>query len=358
MVAHPEHGKNLEFLYRADGTKVSTSISRQVDFVRSRTRLSKRAPGIVTFNQMIRLFKWWRTCRVTEDDLITELPTFLLELLCAKVFDECGVASTYTETLETWFTALATIIDERREIRFDGRAGPRAPRGESGTRWVVRDPVNPDNLAVPRVWTEAHIDRVHAWTCTASEIVARVRECDQHDNGKGALQQLERLFGPGIRNLSLLEVPSEEIDARVIIGPCCDTLAAAPAMSFSTRSETHRRISNFVDWIRAPDPMEEKIRGQAEEIRSRMKGRASSDGLVVRSTPTAGSYAKRTGLRRHWNPRGGSPVVGQDVDLPFVISPSTTGGEPLPKASPRGSRSSRTSTSTSHLAAIAVGEAC
>jgi len=45
----------------------------------------------------------------------------------------------------------------------------------------------------------------------------------------------------------------------------------------------------------------------------------------VVATPNGGSFAKRTGLRRHM--RGNSEIEGQDVDLPFVVKPSTKDGE-------------------------------
>ncbi len=94
---------------------------------------------------------------------------------------------------------------------------------------------------------------------------------------------------------------------------------------FSTRSTLHRRLSTFVDWIATESSTEEVIRRQADEIRGRIKGKAKDDGLTVRSTPNAGSFAKRTGLRRHL--QGDSDVEGQDVDLPFVISPKTKDDE-------------------------------
>ena len=213
MVAHPEHGRSLEYLYRADGTKVLTSISRHVDFVRRRTRASKEAAGIVEFNHMVRLLKWWSACRVADDDLFTDLPTFLLELLCAKVFDQHGVATTYTRALDVWFAAMTRIVEERREIGFDdgsSRTWVSSPRldarldARSDAIWIVRDPVNPDNIVVPNHWTSAHVDRLATWLREASAVMARVQECDRHDNGKGALGELEKLFGPGIRNLDHL----------------------------------------------------------------------------------------------------------------------------------------------------------
>jgi Second Messenger Oligonucleotide or Dinucleotide Synthetase domain len=200
MVAHPE-AKELEYLYRADGTKILTSISRHVKFVRARTQASKRVKGTVVFNDMVRLFKWWREIRVVGDDVLTEVPTFLLELLCASVFDECSVASTYTETLDTWFRAMADIVASRREVRFAAEEAVKSVGPCSGP-WIVRDPVNPDNVVVPARWSDVHIDRLAAWLRAGVEIMAKIREHDQRDNGKGALEELERLFGPGIRNLT------------------------------------------------------------------------------------------------------------------------------------------------------------
>lgn len=93
------------------------------------------------------------------------------------------------------------------------------------------------------------------------------------------------------------------------------------------RSVIHRRFSSFVEWL-APEPdKEDDIREQAGDIRERIKAQAGRDGLVIRSTPGAGSFAKRTGLRRHIT--GGSDVEGLDVDLPFVVSPRTRSDEEL-----------------------------
>lgn len=95
----------------------------------------------------------------------------------------------------------------------------------------------------------------------------------------------------------------------------------------STKSTLHRRVSTFVDWVKTDDSREEKIKSQADAIRRRISGQARKDGLTIRSTPQAGSFAKKTGLRRHM--QGGVPIEGQDVDLPFVCSPTTKEDEEL-----------------------------
>lgn len=87
------------------------------------------------------------------------------------------------------------------------------------------------------------------------------------------------------------------------------------------QSTLERRIATFSAWIRPTPEAEATIRRQAKDVRDRICAEAQKDKLVVRETPSSGSFAKNTGLRRHIT--GGSPVEGQDVDLPFVLSPKT-----------------------------------
>jgi hypothetical protein len=71
--------------------------------------------------------------------------------------------------------------------------------------------------------------------------------------------------------------------------------------------------------------MREVIHKQATEVRKNISAQAEADGLKVVATPGSGSFAKHTGLRRHM--RGDVEIEGQDVDVPFVVKPSTTDGE-------------------------------
>ncbi len=93
------------------------------------------------------------------------------------------------------------------------------------------------------------------------------------------------------------------------------------------------RLSAFVKWIRTEPEREEDIRERAANIRKAIRSRAIEEGLVVRSTPNAGSFATRTGLRRHM--RGESEVEGRDVDLPFVVAPRAKNDERLDTLLPR-----------------------
>ncbi len=87
--------------------------------------------------------------------------------------------------------------------------------------------------------------------------------------------------------------------------------------NLSTKSKLHSRLSNFVSWI-APDPeTRDAIVKQSNEIRERIRAKAKDDNVTVTATPQSGSFAKRTGLRRHM--RGEAEIEGQDIDVPFVV---------------------------------------
>lgn len=87
--------------------------------------------------------------------------------------------------------------------------------------------------------------------------------------------------------------------------------------SYSNKSRIHVRMKNFVKWIAPEKETRDAIKKQSDEIRGRIKGKAEADGLTVQSMPYSGSFAKKTGLRRHY--MGESEIEGQDIDIPFVV---------------------------------------
>jgi hypothetical protein len=95
----------------------------------------------------------------------------------------------------------------------------------------------------------------------------------------------------------------------------------------TVQSRSHRRLAAFVDWIKPESDTREAIRKQASDIRRVISGQAIADGLSIMATPEAGSFAKHTGLRRHM--RGDSEIEGQDVDLPFVVKPTSKDGDKI-----------------------------
>jgi len=94
-----------------------------------------------------------------------------------------------------------------------------------------------------------------------------------------------------------------------------------------TRSTLQRRMTNFVDWIRPEKNTRDDIRERRNNVTKNISNQAAVDGLIVMQTPSSGSFANHTGLRRHY--RGDAEVEGQDVDIPFVLKKETVEGETL-----------------------------
>lgn len=79
-----------------------------------------------------------------------------------------------------------------------------------------------------------------------------------------------------------------------------------------------RRMSKFVDWVR-PDPAENPaVRKHANDVLDRVKAKAIEKDIPVVDGLIGGSFAKKTGLRRHM--RGYNEIEGQDIDLVFVVN--------------------------------------
>jgi tRNA nucleotidyltransferase (CCA-adding enzyme) len=98
--------------------------------------------------------------------------------------------------------------------------------------------------------------------------------------------------------------------------------------SYSTKSKLHVRIRNFVAWIAPEKKTRETIKKQSDEIRGKIKKKAEDDGLTITDMPYSGSFAKKSGLRRHL--QGETTNEGQDIDLAFVVKPDKeTEFEPL-----------------------------
>lgn len=93
----------------------------------------------------------------------------------------------------------------------------------------------------------------------------------------------------------------------------------------STHTTLHSRMSCFVDWI-APDPDKiSDIAERADTARKYIQKCAEEDGLTITNTPKAGSFEKKTGLRRHY--LGHAEIDGLDLDIPMVTKPKDEDGD-------------------------------
>ncbi len=186
-----------QILLRSDGEHRRTSVQKNVDFITRRTRASNDMPGRVKFNECTRLIKWWREFRVQEADSLKEVPSFLVELLTAKAYDDAGaVSETYAETLARWYAFLADLVEHRRPVVFTDYV--RAPLIQDGV-WTVLDPVNPDNNVITK-WPGYHIDELADWFSRGRDHWARAIRADLQGKDAESLEALVELFGAPVRH--------------------------------------------------------------------------------------------------------------------------------------------------------------
>ncbi|MVM42104.1 hypothetical protein GO730_37925 [Spirosoma sp. HMF3257] len=188
-----ETGKaQYQTLIRGNGDIITTSIERHREFIRKRTKETKETAGIVTFNDCIRLFKWWRKVKEIETGQSLCLPSFLINLLGAKAYDTCGDDTTYPQTLANWFSYLAYIVKNKETIWFKDYYSAAKPDGYKP--WNVLDPVMADNNIV-KSWPGYQVDELADWLQEASEIINRAIVADLQGRDSDSLAQMQLLFG-------------------------------------------------------------------------------------------------------------------------------------------------------------------
>lgn len=194
-------GKDDEqILLRANGERRRTSVQKHCEFIRSRTGKSQEIKGSVAFNDGVRIVKWWREYRVTQSKFIDDVPTFLVNLLCAKAFDEIGIRATYPETLVTWFDKIQSYAANRTDVTFRDFARPHPER--IGAKWKVIDPVNGENNVVPSAWGGIQIDELRDWARFARDKIQQAIAYDIRGRDSDAVALMVDVFGPSFKNHS------------------------------------------------------------------------------------------------------------------------------------------------------------
>jgi Second Messenger Oligonucleotide or Dinucleotide Synthetase domain len=186
-----------QILIRGDGTHRETSVQKHIEFIKSRTQSSKEHPGRVSFNEMIRLFKWWREVRCGGES--DSYPTILIDLLGAYAYDKLGVYNTYTETLAHWFSLLADVV-ERRETIYFSDFNISTQISTEGV-WSVIDPINSDNNIAGSL-RNLEISVLSEWLSEARDHLLQAIAADEDDDEMDAIEALESVFGTPIRHNS------------------------------------------------------------------------------------------------------------------------------------------------------------
>lgn len=195
MLAVPEDDE-AQILLRADGERRRTSLQKHIDFIKTRTATSNAIDGRVKFNEGVRLVKWWREMRQSQSQALEYVPSIVIDLLCAKAFDEAGVAETYSETLGFWFGRMAHVVRQKKRVSFNDFAPPTG-QVDIGP-WTVLDPVNPGNNVVPPAWRNLQLGELAGWFEDARDGMARVIAADIAGDEPDVGRELVDLFGNAI----------------------------------------------------------------------------------------------------------------------------------------------------------------
>lgn len=188
-----------QILIRTDGERRETSVQKHVDFITGRSSKSNDLPGRVKFNEIVRLLKWWRCFREASAGTLEEVPSFLVNLLAAKSFDERSVKETYAETIADWFGFLARLVRRRNSVAFSDFAP--TPQATPGSLWSVHDPVNPANNITSR-WNELMCVELAEWFEEGRDALCDAIAAFEGDRENDGIEDLVRVFGTPFRHHS------------------------------------------------------------------------------------------------------------------------------------------------------------
>lgn len=187
-----------QILIRADCERRETSVQKHIEFIRSRTKRSDAQAGRVKFNEVLRLYKWWRYFKQNASGTLDVVPTFLIDLLCAHAFDARGVQTDYANTFADWAGYLARVVSKRTFVSFSD-FGQVPAENIAGQTWGVYDPVNSENNVV-KSWSSLKCDELADWLAEARDsLYDAIVEHNEGRDSKG-MDALVAVFGPAIRN--------------------------------------------------------------------------------------------------------------------------------------------------------------
>ncbi|NTX33990.1 MULTISPECIES: CBASS oligonucleotide cyclase [unclassified Myxococcus] len=191
MLAVPGNDES-QLLLRANGEQRRTSVQKHIEFVTRRTGESNLLKGRVKFNECVRLVKWWREFRQMNARIIEDVPSIVLDLMCAHAYDRVQVKETYAETLAQWFSLLAATVQKRERIAFKDFVS--IPAADQMVVWEALDPVNPGNNVISQ-WGTAEVDELGDWLEEACDTLHRVIAADLRGDDVASLESLVELFG-------------------------------------------------------------------------------------------------------------------------------------------------------------------
>lgn len=151
-------------IVNGSGACVTTSVSRHIEFIRARKGSSPS-----DFAQVVRLLKWW-TGELKERDPEFRFKSFMVELICAHLYDHGIDFSDYVNATEAFFTYIVQTGLQERIAFTDYYAAGELPAA-TGAEIEIIDPVNPDNN-VALSYMRAHRQKIVAAAMEAHEALA------------------------------------------------------------------------------------------------------------------------------------------------------------------------------------------
>jgi hypothetical protein len=193
--------EDKQILIRSDGERRPTSVLKHTEFIKNRNKKSKELPGRVSFNECVRLVKWWRYFRQEESGIFDNedkcVPSFLIDLLCAKAYDTCSVQETYSHTIAHWFGYLGHLIANKQPVIFTDNYsnGEKDP----SSLWTVLDPVTNTNNIVKK-WNNMEISELAGWFNNSHDDFNRAIAKDLNNDDSGSMDELVKIFGNPFKN--------------------------------------------------------------------------------------------------------------------------------------------------------------
>jgi hypothetical protein len=188
-VLYDGEADNLGCLIVKDtGARVTTSVSRHIEFIRAR-----KGPSPSDFAQVVRLLKWW-IGEQKERDPDLRFKSFLVELICAHLADRGQSFADYAEAMEAFFTYVVTTgLQER--IAFDDYYSASALPAAGNAPIEVFDPVTAENN-VAASYTEANRIKIVEVATAAHEALA---DAAYATTKARALEDWRDILGPTFR---------------------------------------------------------------------------------------------------------------------------------------------------------------
>lgn len=189
---------NIQKLIRINRDEVrTTSVQGHTEFVRN---LNRKGASI-HFNNCLRLVKWWRynqqiSSGIFRNDPGSEkVPSFLLDLLCAKAYLQPSANDSYPGILYEWFKYLHQVIRQRKPVLFN-HSEPQHINNPA--LWYVIDPMDHSNNVVEK-WPAYKIDELARWFQRGRDLMMEAIHYDSDGQDEKSLNCLKELFGPSIK---------------------------------------------------------------------------------------------------------------------------------------------------------------